>query len=477
MKVFPKVHLSDSIRDCVVVINRFSKQIAFVLDKTKLVGVVTDGDVRRHIANGGNLDDKISLAMRNDFFALPVTSDLKTIRENFSKRIRYIPLVNENGCLVDVADPNGNFRIPVHEPSMRGNELKYVTQCIEENWISSQGKFVSEFEREFENLHPNTVALSVSNGTTALHLALISLGIGPGDEVILPNLTFAASANAVLHAGASPVFCEIEQDTWCISAKEAEKLIGPKTKAIMLVHLYGQPCKIDEIQLICEQNDLLLIEDCAEALGSKWNSQLVGTFGEASTFSFFGNKTISTGEGGMVLFKDSKTAEKAKMIRDHGMSKNKRYWHEVVGYNYRMTNLQAAVGVAQMEKLDLIVEKKKEILKDYTTKLHGVKGIISLPFLNKKITHSNWLFGIILEKSSLRETLMNQLLGLGIETRYFFYPLHTMPPYRGFKKSTDLKICNDISSKGLLLPSSINISSSEIDFITTKIAKILEKYG
>ena len=158
MKVIPKVYLNNSIRDSVVVINRFSKQIAFVLDQAKLVGVVTDGDVRRHIANGGNLDDKISLAMRKDFFALPVTSDLKTIRENFSKRIRYIPLVDESGCLVDVADPNGNFRIPVHEPSMIGNELKYVTQCIEENWISSQGKFVSEFEFQFENLHYNTNA-------------------------------------------------------------------------------------------------------------------------------------------------------------------------------------------------------------------------------------------------------------------------------------------------------------------------------
>lgn len=477
MKVIPKVLLSDSIRDCVVVINRFSKQIAFVLDQAKLVGVVTDGDVRRHIANGGNLDDKISLAMRRDFFALPVTSDSKTIRENFSKRIKYIPLVDENGCLVDVADPNGNFRIPVHEPSMKGNELKYLTQCVEENWISSQGKFVNEFERKFENLHPNTFALSVSNGTTALHLALISLGIGPGDEVILPDLTFAASANAVLHAGASPVLCEIEQDTWCISAKEAEKLIGPKTKAIMTVHLYGQPCKMDKIQSICHKYGLLLIEDCAEALGSKWNSQLVGTFGDASTFSFFGNKTISTGEGGMILFKDPKTAEKAKMIRDHGMSKNKRYWHEVIGYNYRMTNLQAAVGVAQMEKLDLIVEKKREILEEYSQKLHDVKGIISLPFLNKKITHSNWLFGIILQKSSLRETLMNQLLGFGIETRYFFYPLHTMPPYRGFKRSTDLKICNDISSKGLSLPCSINLSPIDIDFITNNIILILKEYG
>ena len=477
MKVIPKVYLNNSIRDSVVVINRFSKQIAFVLDQAKLVGVVTDGDVRRHIANGGNLDDKISLAMRKDFFALPVTSDLKTIRENFSKRIRYIPLVDESGCLVDVADPNGNFRIPGHEPSMIGNELKYVTQCIEENWISSQGKFVSEFEFQFENLHYNTNALSVSNGTVALHLALISLGIGPGDEVILPNLTFAASANAVIHAGASPVFCEIEPDTWCISAIDAKKLIGPKTKAIMSVHLYGQPCKMMEIQSLCEQYDLFLIEDCAEALGSKWNSRLVGTFGEVATFSFFGNKTISTGEGGMIIFKNSKTAEKAKILRDHGMSKDKRYWHEVTGYNYRMTNLQAAVGVAQMEKLDLILDKKRKILKEYTQKLNGVKGISRLPFLDKKITHSNWLFGIILEKSSTRDTLIKQLLGLGIETRSFFYPLHTMPPYRRFKRSTDLKICNELSCKGLLLPSSMNLSSFDIDFITKSIVDILKEYG
>ena len=205
----------------------------------------------------------------------------------------------------------------------------------------------------------------------------------------------------------------------------------------MSVHLYGQPCKMMEIQSLCEQYDLFLIEDCAEALGSKWNSRLVGTFGEVATFSFFGNKTISTGEGGMIIFKNSKTAEKAKILRDHGMSKDKRYWHEVTGYNYRMTNLQAAVGVAQMEKLDLILDKKRKILKEYTQKLNGVKGISRLPFLDKKITHSNWLFGIILEKSSTRDTLIKQLLGLGIETRSFF--IHFIPCPR-IEDSKDLQI-------------------------------------
>ena len=288
--------------------------------------------------------------------------------------------------------------------------------------------------------------MAVSNGTVALHLALVALGVGPGDEVIVPNLTFAASANAVIHAGASPVFCEIDPCTWCIDPNEVKRLVGPKTKAIMPVHLYGQPCDMDALQEICAENNLLMIEDAAEALGSEWKKHRVGTFGDAATFSFFGNKTISTGEGGMILFKDSHVASKAQILRDHGMSIERRYWHEIIGYNYRLTNMQAALGVAQMERLPQILKAKIRISEYYSNRLKTVEGISLLPSLNQDIVHSNWLYGIVLDDCLNRDLISCSLLEQGIETRPFFYPLSEMPPYEKFSRE-DFPIVENISKE------------------------------
>ena len=369
MNEHPLVSPDNTLRECMEVIDVHAKKISFVLENGILVGVVTDGDLRRALLNKSILDDSVRSVMNTNFISFPIGTDSKIIREKFSKRISHIPLVDDKGSLVDVADPNGNFRISVLKPSLKGNELNYVTECIESSWISSQGKYVTKFEKAFEEAHPGTHAIAVSNGTVALHLGLIALGVKPEDEVIVPNLTFAASANAVINAGAKPVFCEIDRKTWCIQPDELRRLVSPKTKAIMPVHLYGQPCDMDSLKEICAEFDLLMIEDSAEALGSEWKGQKVGTFGDASTFSFFGNKTISTGEGGMILFSDPKVAEKARILRDHGMSKNKRYWHDVVGYNYRLTNIQAAIGVAQMEKFQEILSKKLRIAAFYESAL------------------------------------------------------------------------------------------------------------
>ena len=476
MDKFPTVCSNQTIRECMVVIDEHAKRISFILENGILVGVVTDGDIRRALLNDTKLDEPIDSIMNEDFVFFQVGTDSKKIREKFSKRVRYIPLVDSNGCLVDVADPRGNFRISVLEPSLKGNELSYVTECIETNWISSQGKFVTQFEKVFEAFHPGTHALAVSNGTVALHLALIALGIGPGDEVIVPNITFAASANAVIHAGASPVFCEINPDTWCLEPNEVKELIGPKTKAIMPVHLYGQPCDMKALRDICDEYNLLMIEDSAEALGSEWKSQKVGTFGDAASFSFFGNKTISTGEGGMILFKDSKVAQRARILRDHGMSKDRRYWHDFVGYNYRLTNIQAAIGVAQMEKFQKILEKKITISKFYDSILHGSDGIVKLPFQPKHSIHSNWLYGIILDKKINRENISSELLALGIETRPFFFPLHTMPPYMEYKKSNSLSHSIDLSSQGLSLPTSVDLTDNELKSISLSVKRVLKEH-
>ena len=473
MDKFPIVHPNYTLKECMMVIDSHAKNISFVLENGILVGVVTDGDIRRALLNNSSLEDAVDSVMNKQFVSFPVKTDSKTVRERFSKRIRHIPLLDDEGSLVDVADPRGNFRISVLEPSLKGNELDYVTECIESNWISSQGKFVTQFEKVFEEFHSGTHALAVSNGTVALHLALVALGVGPGDEVIVPNLTFAASANAVIHAGASPVFCEIDSSTWCIDPNEVKRLVGPKTKAIMPVHLYGQPCDMDALKEICAENNLLMIEDAAEALGSEWKERRVGTFGDAATFSFFGNKTISTGEGGMIIFKDPLNAEKARVLRDHGMSKQKRYWHENVGYNYRLTNLQAAIGVAQMEKAQKIIDKKLAIFRIYNSLLKQVAGIRQLPSQTNGTLHSNWLYGIILDPMINRNDLCEELLAQGIETRPFFYGLHRMPPYEHFKRSRSLKFSENISRNGLSLPTSVNLTNENLVTITNSLRENL----
>ena len=462
MKSFPIVEPNQSIKECMVIIDKFAKGISYIADKEILEGICTDGDIRRALLDGASLEDPISSIMNKDFVSFNINTESKVIRERFSNRIRHIPLIDDAGVLLDIADPQGNYRISVLEPLMQGNELKYVTECIETNWISSQGRFVNQFEMIFEDFHNGTNALAVSNGTVALHLALISLGVGSGDEVIVPDITFAACANAVIYTGASPVFCEIDPDTWCIDTNEAKKLITASTKAIMAVHLYGQPCNMDSIKLLCDESNLLMVEDCAEALGSEWKGKKVGTFGDAATFSFFGNKTISTGEGGMILFKNSKIADRARTFRDHGMSKAKRYWHDIIGYNYRLTNIQAAIGVAQMEKFNDILEKKLKICSFYDSFLNGVNGIKKLPSNPIGSIHSNWLYGVVLDEKIDREKVGLELQTLGIETRPFFYSLSEMPPYRKFAKVHN-KIAKKVSENGLSLPSSVSLSIDQLN--------------
>ena len=472
----PIVAQSVSIRDALVVMDAFAKGICYVVEDLKIIGLLTDGDIRRALLRGASIDDTVDSVMNEHFVSLSIDSDTKIIRERFSTKISHIPLVDENGVLVDVADSSGNFRIPVLEPKMLGNELKYVTECIESNWISSQGKYVRSFETVFEEFHPGMQALAVSNGSVALHLALVSLGVTQGDEVIVPNITFAASANAIIHAGAHPVFCEIDKDSWCIDPVEAEKLITSNTKAIMPVHLYGQPCNMHALVELCRVHQLFLVEDCAEALGSEWKGRRVGTFGDAATFSFFGNKTISTGEGGMVLFRQQNYAKHARILRDHGMSAEKRYWHDRVGYNYRLTNLQAAIGVAQMEKFSLILDKKLRISIMYKDLLNGIDAIEKFPQEPVHSLHSNWLFSIVLTKGVDRDFVMSELLCRGVDTRPFFYPLNQMPPYRHYRGSLDFTYSDSISSKGLSLPTSLALTDEEMISITDSLRDILQDY-
>lgn len=464
---------NQSLSTILQIINKNSKGICFVVRESKLVGVITDGDIRRGLLNGFNMESSIDKLMNKNFFKLNINSNEQKIRDSFSSKIRFIPLIDDNENLVDVADSHKSHLIPLMQPSLLGKELDYVIDCIKTNWISSQGAYVRLFEKQFEDMYPGMHALAVSNGTVALHLALYAHGIGLNDEVIIPNITFVSTASSVLHCNAQPVFCEIDENSWCVDTRQVEKLITNKTKAIMPVHLYGNACNMDELCDLANRYKLLLIEDCAEAIGTKWKKKLVGSFGNASTFSFFGNKTVTTGEGGMVLFQNSKIAEKARILRDHGMNPNKRYWHDVVGFNYRLTNLQSAIGVAQMERLSDILVKKKIIAQSYFTKLNQISSIVKLPEQNSNIFHSNWLYTIILKDNINRDLVMKKLLNFGIDTRPVFYPLNLMPPYKSFRQSEKLDISLKISQQGLCLPSSISLEESQIDFIAEKLINVI----
>jgi len=445
--------------------------ILFVVDNdNKLVGILTDGSIRRSLLENHNLDTVVSKVMETSFVSFPVNTDNDIILSAINDRVKVIPLVDEQNRLVDYASINKIRRISVAAPLLTGNELAYVTDCIKTNWISSQGKYVKRFEDLFSQYHNGFQALAVSNGTVALHLALEALNIGESDEVIVPDLTFAASVNAIIYTGATPILIDVEPDSWNIDVKKLEKLITPKTKAIMPVHLYGSPCDMEAIMNLAKKYNLLVIEDCAESLGSYYKGKPLGIFGDVATFSFYGNKTITTGEGGMVVFKNPVVAERAAMLRDHGMKKTKRYWHEEVGYNYRLTNIQAAIGVAQFERLDEFVAAKRRIAKAYNEALAN-SDYFQTPIEKVDNINSYWLYTCLVKPTAPfnRDQLIDYLSKQGIETRPVFYPMHVMPPYENFGKDENLSNSNHISKCGISLPSSVNLSELELVYITKTI--------
>ncbi|MBF4465684.1 aminotransferase class I/II-fold pyridoxal phosphate-dependent enzyme [Flavobacterium sp. LC2016-12] len=463
------------LRKALKVLDTVGQGILFVTENNeKLVGVITDGDIRRSLLLDVNLDVEISEIMNKNFLSLSIDTDNTEILHHINNKIKVIPLVDEEGRVVDYASINRLRRISICSPLLEGNELLYLTECIKTNWISSQGKYVRSFESLFKNYHENFDALAVSNGTVAIHLALDALGIGEGDEVIVPNLTFAASINAIIYTGATPVLVDVEKDSFNIDFDKVERFITNKTKAIMPVHLYGQSCDMGKLALLVEKYNLLVVEDCAEALGSKYDGRPVGVFGDAATFSFFGNKTITTGEGGMVLFKDPIVAEKAAVLRDHGMSKEKRYWHDFVGYNYRLTNLQAAIGVAQFERLDEFVNAKRNLAKIYNETLNKFP-FFQTPIQKENTFNSYWLYTFLIGENApfKREDLMSFLNNKGIETRPVFYPLHIMPPYIAYGEKENLEVSSKISESGMSLPSSVNLSEAEINYICSCISDFI----
>tara|TARA_Y100000034_G_scaffold136675_1_gene214810 strand:- start:845 stop:1903 length:1059 start_codon:yes stop_codon:yes gene_type:complete len=351
--------------------------------------------------------------------------------------------------------------IPVAKPNLEGNELKYISECINGGWISSSGKFITKFEEEFAKFCGTNYATSTSNGTTALHLALLAIGIKEGDEVIVPNLTFATTANVVKHCGATPILVDVEKNTWNISPDEIRKNITLKTKAIIPVHLYGNPCDMNPIMNIAEEHNLIVIEDAAEAHGAEYKGRKVGSIGHIGCFSFFGNKIITTGEGGMCTSNDKKIINKINLLKNHGMTKEKRYWHDQVGYNYRMTNMQAAVGLAQLERVSNFLEKRHKIANIYKKHLKNIE----FQKITNNSKHSQWFVSIITKN---REKIIEKLKSKGIDTRKVFYPLSEMPPY---KNNLTYPNSEYISKNGLSLPTYIDLTEKEIKEICDEIVE------
>ena len=353
------------------------------------------------------------------------------------------------------------IEIPVYQPALNGREKEYVLDCLESTWISSKGKYIGMFEERFARTVSVRHAAAVCNGTVALHLALVALGVGPGDEVIVPTLTYIASVNAITYTGAKPVFVDSLPDTWQMDPADVRRKLTPRTRAIMAVHLYGHPCEMDELSAIARQGNLFLLEDCAEAIGTRYKGKHVGTFGDLGTFSFFGNKTITTGEGGMVVTSDETLHTRLVHFKGQGLAAHRQYWHDVVGYNYRMTNVCAAIGLAQLEQAEEFIARKRAIADRYRRNLAGSR--VTFHGEAPEVFHSYWMCSILVSNASDREPLRDQLASKGIETRPVFYPAHTMPMYsEQFQRHP---VAEDIGWRGINLPSWPGLTDDQVDRI------------
>jgi perosamine synthetase len=363
-------------------------------------------------------------------------------------------------------------KIPVAVPFFKGNEKKYLNQCIDTGWVSSKGEFIEKLETGFAKLVGTDYATSTSNGTVSLHLALVALGLKPGDEVIMPDLTYIATANTVRYCGAIPVFVDVEKDSWNIDPKLIEEKITKKTKGIVPVHLYGLPANMDAINDIAKKYGLFVLEDAAEAHGAKYKGKMVGGLGDLGSFSFFGNKIITTGEGGMVTTNSKELYEKMRLLKSQGVDPNKSYWHIMLAYNYRMTNMQAAVGLGQLEDFDWHLAQRKRVAQSYINFFKEHEDLFSYQIYSKDYTHAYWMFSIYLkEKVKIsRDELMRKLAEKGIETRPVFYPMHIMPPY---KHEGNYPVTEDISSRSLNIPTHAHLT--EVDIIN--ICKLIMNYS
>ena len=356
--------------------------------------------------------------------------------------------------------------IALAAPDLSGNEERYVVDAVRSSWISSTGAYVDRFEREFATLCEAYAAVSVANGTAALHLALLALDTRPGDEILVPSLTYVAAANACRYVGAEPVLVDVDRETWCIDPQRVAERIGPRTKGIIAVHLYGHPADMDELGRVASEHGLWIVEDAAEAHLATYRGRPVGALATLGTFSFYGNKVLTSGEGGAVVLRDDRLEASVRLLRGQGMDPRRRYFFPVVGYNYRLTNVACALLCAQLEQRAEIMRRRREICALYRELLEDVPGIEFQPVATWA-KPSPWLFCIAVDEASFGRS-RDELLGLlgreGIETRPFFVPLHMLPPYEeaSRKRRDDLRVSERLGATGANLPTHVGLSDQDV---------------
>jgi perosamine synthetase len=362
--------------------------------------------------------------------------------------------------------------IPISKPFIGAREKELVLDALNSGWVSSIGKYIDEFEEKFAHYCGTKYALAVSNGTTGLHLALATLGLRPGDEVIIPDLTFVATANTVAYTGATPVLADIDPDTLCINPASVKSLISPRTKAIIPVHLYGHPADMDALTEIANAHGIDIIEDAAEAHGAEYKGRRVGGLGKCGVFSFYGNKVITTGEGGMLTTNDREFHRRARQLRDHAMSPERRYYHDQLGYNYRITNLQAALGVAQLERIDDFLERRVEIMGWYNSEI-AVSDSVRLNRVKNWAKSVFWMICLEVDwfDEARRDAFMQALKARGIDTRPYFCAMSSLPMYR----QQPLPISAHKAQIGLNLPSYYELTKPEVQRIASDVNEILKE--
>jgi perosamine synthetase len=378
------------------------------------------------------------------------------------------PVLDDRRRIVAVrVRPEAAF-MPVSEPDLTHLELRNLLDAFLSTWISSIGDYVRGFEQAFARKVGMAHGVATSNGSVSLQLGLAALGIGEGDEVIVPDLTFAASANSVIHVGARPVLVDVDRDTWCVSVEAIEKAITPRTRAVMPVHVFGRPAPMTEIAALAKARGIFVMEDCAEAHGARYDGRPVGSFSDVASFSFYGNKIITTGEGGICLTDDPKLAARMRMLRDHGMRPDRRYWHEEPGFNFRMTNLQAAIGCAQLERMDELIDMRRGVHAAFEAAFAGVPGVALPPPMPARCEPVVW-FSCLLTPAEKRPALIAACKEVNIDLRPFFHGLSSMPAYREFSRPCPVSAA--LSSSGVNLPTFRKVDAR----IAGKIADIFRR--
>ena len=366
--------------------------------------------------------------------------------------------------------------IPVNEPLLSDKDREYVLDCINTNWISSEGPYVTRFEQQFASSVARVHGISCSNGTAALEIALKALDIKEGDEVIIPSFTIISCASCIVKLGATPVFVDCDYLTWNVNSSDIEAVITPRTKAIMMVHIYGLTSDIDKILELASKYSLYIIEDAAELIGGTYKGKPCGSFGDISTFSFYPNKHITTGEGGMITTNSDELAEKCLSYRNLCFKPGNRFIHDELGWNYRMTNIQAALGCSQLENLSEHLEKKIHIGEYYHQSLKELSNIFQLPL--QSLSYSKnlyWVFGLVSKTQATSETIRNHLADLSIGTRPFFYPMHKQPVFKKLdhiNTNLSLPVSEHLYDFGFYIPSGLALTQEQQDKVIESIFKV-----